>query len=99
MNTYRLTPEASRDLENIGDHIAEANPAAALKVVDSIEERCRALARMPEMGRVRAELAPALRSMNAGSYLIFYRPAEDGIEVIRIVHGSRDLPALFDNRD
>ena len=30
------------------------------------------------------------------NYAIFYRPLEDGIEVIRIIHGARDLPKLFE---
>jgi toxin ParE1/3/4 len=29
-------------------------------------------------------------------HLIFYRPIEDGIEVIRILHASRDLAAVLD---
>jgi len=28
-------------------------------------------------------------------YLIFYRPIRDGIEVMKVIHGSRDLPMLF----
>ncbi len=60
------------------------------------QEKTEALARMPEMGRAREELAPGLRSLNAGNYLIFYRPADDGMQVIRIAHGSRDLPSLFE---
>ena len=50
---------------------------------------------MPEMGRSREELAPGLRSVTAGNYLLFYQPIDDGILVIRVAHGSRDLPALF----
>jgi toxin ParE1/3/4 len=96
MKKYRLTPEASRDLEGIGDYIAEDNPAVAVRVVDAIEEKCRALAQMPEMGRVREELAPGLCNFTAGKYLIFYRPTDDGIQVIRIAHGSQDLPSLFE---
>ena len=43
------------------------------------------------MGSERPELAPALRCFVIGSYLIFYRPQPDGIQVIRVLHGSRDL--------
>jgi len=48
------------------------------------------------MGRRRDELSPGLRSVVMGSYLIFYRPLEDGIRLMRVAHGSRDLPSLFD---
>ena len=48
------------------------------------------------MGRRRDELSPGLRSVVMGSYLIFYRPLEDGIRLMRVFHGARDLPSLFD---
>jgi len=48
------------------------------------------------MGRKVEELAPNLRSFPIGSYLIFYRPVEDGIELIRVLHGARDItPEYF----
>jgi toxin ParE1/3/4 len=31
-----------------------------------------------------------------GNYLIFYRPEADGVQVIRILHGRRDIPKLFE---
>jgi plasmid stabilization system protein ParE len=36
-----------------------------------------------------------LRSLPVGSYIVFYRPMEDGIIVIRVLHGARYLPELF----
>jgi toxin ParE1/3/4 len=47
------------------------------------------------MGRSRPELAPDLRSFPVGSYLIFYQPLDDGIEIIRIISAARDVDALF----
>ena len=96
MSRHRFTPEASRDLDEIADFIAEDDAPAAARVVDAIEEKCRALAAMPGMGRSREEFAPGLRSSPAGRYLIFFRPVADGIQVIRIIHGSRDLPRFFE---
>ena len=51
---------------------------------------------MPEVGRQRPDLAPNLRSLPAGNYVIFYRPIPDGIQLIRVLHGARDIPAIFD---
>jgi toxin ParE1/3/4 len=48
------------------------------------------------MGREREELSARLRSFAVGNYVIFYRPAKDGIEVVRILHGARDFPPLFE---
>ncbi len=47
------------------------------------------------MGRKREELAPLLRSFPVGNYVIFYRPASGGIQIIRVLHGARDVSKLF----
>jgi toxin ParE1/3/4 len=47
------------------------------------------------MGRERRELATALRSLSVGNYVIFYRPRENGLVIIRVLNGSRDIEALF----
>jgi len=43
----------------------------------------------------RPELALAVRSFPVGNYVIFYRPHGDGIVVIPVLHGARDLPGMF----
>lgn len=51
---------------------------------------------MPGLGRQESKLAPNLRSFPLGNYLIFYRPIEDGIAVVRVLHGARDIsPECF----
>jgi toxin ParE1/3/4 len=47
------------------------------------------------MGVSRDELLPSLRSLTVGNYVIFYLPLLDGIEVVRVLPGMRDLDALF----
>jgi toxin ParE1/3/4 len=47
------------------------------------------------MGRARPELRPDLRSFPVGRFVIFYREVRDGIEIVRVLRGARDLPALF----
>lgn len=96
MKRYRLTPEAEKDLDEITDFIAADDPIAANRLIDSIEAKCQALAEMPGVGRGREELAPNLRSSHVGKYVIFYRPEDEGIEVIRVIHGHRDIPKLFE---
>ena len=46
-------------------------------------------------GRSRAELLPSLRSFPAGSYTIFYFPQEDGVEIVRVIHGAQDITTMF----
>ena len=47
----------------------------------------------PLAGRERPELMPALRSFPVGNYVIFYVPVSDGIEVLRVMSGWRDVDA------
>jgi toxin ParE1/3/4 len=90
------TRRANLDLVEIALRIAEDNPPAADRWLDTIGEKCAVLARMPKPGRRRADLAPELRSLPVGNYVIFYRPISDGIQVIRVLHGARDIRMLFD---
>jgi toxin ParE1/3/4 len=90
------TPQAHLDLVEIGVYIAEDNLEAALRLLDAMQAKFQLLARSPELGRKREELAPGLRSFPAAhNYLVFYKPIDNGIEIIRVLHGSRDIEPLF----
>jgi toxin ParE1/3/4 len=54
-----------------------------------------ALGRNQMMGRARPELRPDLRSFPYGAYLILYRAIDDGVEIVRVVHGARNLEDLI----
>lgn len=96
MNECRFRPAAEDDLEEIGDFIARDNPQRALTFIRHLREKCAKLAAMPESAPRRPNLGSEIRSRPAGNYVIFYRPVDGGIEVIRILHASRDLdPSLF----
>ncbi len=97
MSTIRRTPQARLDLIDAALYIAEDNPDAADQFLDAIAKTMDRLARHPQLGRVRRELAPKLRSFPHRQYVIFYRPIERGIEVVRVLHGSRDILSLFED--
>ena len=98
MRRPRLTDRAEADLEDIWVHIAHDSPAAATRFINRILERCERLADMPGTGRLRTDLGPELRSVVVGSYLIIYRRIQGGIEIVRVLHGRRNLRALFSPR-
>ena len=64
-------PQAEADLDDIWWYIAQENPDAADRLLDSIDERCATLAQFPSIGTSRDELLPNLRSLPVGNYLIF----------------------------
>ena len=86
-------PKARNDLIEIWDFIADLNEIAADQLLDRVEETLLMLSEHPYIGRERSELARGLRSFRVEKYIIFYVPLLDGIDVIRIMHGARDILA------
>ena len=95
MPQVRLRPLADADILESWDYIAEDSVAAADRWIDRLDEQFRLLATQPMMGRTRDELTPGVRSFPFGRYVIFYMPLDDGIDVIRVLHGSRDIDTVF----
>jgi toxin ParE1/3/4 len=91
----RLRPEARRDLQEIGDYIARDDRRAAGRFVHMLREKCTFLAQNPYIGRERPELRAGLRSFPVQNYVIFYHIIDDTLEVVTVVHGSRDLDSMF----
>jgi len=91
-----LRNSAEADLAEIWEYIARDSPENATRFVRGIRETCNAtLAYNPRIGRRRADLAPRLRSFVVQDYVILYRPIDDDVEVVRVLHGSRDIESLF----
>jgi toxin ParE1/3/4 len=88
-------PLAELDLLDIWDYIADDSFERADQFLDRIESKLQALARTPGMGKRREELLPGLQSFPIGNYVVFYRASEDGIDVIRVLRGSRDIEEIF----
>jgi toxin ParE1/3/4 len=90
----RLSPRARSDLLDIWLYIAERDAAAADRVIDEIERVCGLLIEHPKMGRERPEVAPGIRSFVAVSWVIFYRADDGGLNIVRVIHGARDIDSL-----
>jgi len=95
MTRVHFTRAAREDLIAIWTHIAEDNPQAADRVLDRLEEAANRLADNPQMGPARDDIRPGLRYLVSGSYLLLYRITTGGIEIVRAVHGRRDLNGMF----
>jgi len=90
------SPQARRDLFDIGAYIELDSPANAARFVAKLEDKIRRIALAPRIYTRRDDLLAGLRSAAFGSYLILFRMLDDGIEVVHVVHGARDLPRLFE---
>ncbi|MBV6625989.1 MAG: type II toxin-antitoxin system RelE/ParE family toxin [Rivularia sp. (in: Bacteria)] len=99
MSNYSFSDEAVQDLDEICEYIARNNAKAASKLFDEIRQKCKLIADFPNMGKSYERLAPNLRGFIVKEYLIFYYPRQDGIDVVHVVNGYRDLEALFSDSD
>ena len=94
MANLRIVASARQDLADIFDYIARDKLVAASNWVSRIEEKCELIATTPGFGEVRPELGEDIRSSKLGRYVIFYRPIENGIEVLRVIPGDREIRSL-----
>jgi toxin ParE1/3/4 len=101
MNRYVLAPTARDDLQSIWDYIglAHDSPQAANALIGRLEERFSLLASQPLMGELRDDLRSGLRVLSAENYVILYYPMRDGVEIVGVIHGARDLKRLLKRGD
>jgi toxin ParE1/3/4 len=94
---HRVSPRATADLDEIWLYVAEesGSPNIAQRLTDSITDRFYVLSEHPYLGRSRSELGPGLRSHPVRNYLIFYRVDEGDVLIVRVLHGNRDIEAVF----
>jgi toxin ParE1/3/4 len=101
---FILAPCLEDELWAIWQFIAQNNPAAATRVVEAAHETFKNLALTPGLGRphkFRNSKLKGVRSWHVSgfnNYLIFYRPIPDGVQVLHIYHGARDIEALLGDK-
>ena len=93
--TYKVLPAARNDLIEIADFIALDNPARALSFVAEIEATMATIAQRPGSFPGRDELIAGLRNARHGRYLIFFLVSVGEVQIVRVLHGARDLPQAF----
>ena len=98
MARYRIAAPAAEDLHQIWDYYSrEASERIAAQQLDHLYRRFLMLAEQPYMGVARSEFDPEIRShaVPGTRFIIFYFARRYGIEVARVIHGSRELAQLF----
>ncbi len=91
----RRSALAEQDYRQIWRYIAADNADAADRLLLRIDSKLLVYAENPGMGTARDRLGPALRSFPVGNYVVFYRLVAEGIELVRVLHGARDMSAIF----
>lgn len=90
---YVLSQQADADIEEIFDHTRkEFGLDQAVKYLLEFEELFSMLVKHPNLGRDRPEIKAGLKSIAKSSHVVFYRKMPDYIRIVRVLHGSRDIP-------
>jgi toxin ParE1/3/4 len=103
---FVVKPKADQDLERYADYVAKRSTVnVALRFFAAAQDTFSLLATQPQMGwrsRLNHARLKSLRVFRVAGFermLILYRPLREGIEVLRVVHGSRNLQTLFRRRE
>lgn len=95
MNRFRISQRAEQDLEDIWIYLTPIDPLAADLLLARIIDKFPMLAQFPDMGKKRSDLSKGLRSFPINPYIIFYTRAGNIIEIVRVLHQSRDIENQF----
>ena len=89
------TEPALRDLQGIRDHIALDKPFYGVRFIERIVNTVERLKDFPQIGRMVPEASRNdVRELIFQGYRIIYRSLSDRIQILTVVHGSRDLTRM-----
>ncbi len=93
---------AKQDLIDIYEYYVQRNETTARRFLEESRQAFDLILQMPGIGRRWNSPIAAMKNLRVTSisrrfndYVIFYRPVTDGIQIIAIIHGARDLPAIL----
>jgi plasmid stabilization system protein ParE len=97
VSEFVLTQVAKADLLKTLEYLDGDNPGAVLKVVDALDDAMQLLADNPGIGHRRPDLTPQdVRFWSVFRYLAIYRPSTKPLEIVRVLHGKRDVRRLLE---
>ena len=95
---HRVDPRAEADLDDVWLYVARESGSIEIanRLIDTITDRFYTLGSFPYMGRSREEdFGPGYRSLPVGESVVVYTVESEDVLILRVVHGRRDLEALF----
>jgi len=99
MSRYLITLPAKQDLREINNYLTRFSPVAVRQINEKIKQQFKRLADFPNMGQSCNQLSEGLRRFPIEDYLIFYRPISNGVEIVRVVSGYRNIEAIFADQE
>ena len=89
-----IAAPARIDLRKIWQYVAEDNPKAATRLLRRIEARFKMFSRQPLIGEPCFDLGDGIRRHSFGNYVIYYRPTDDAVHILHVLHGARDIQQI-----
>lgn len=97
----RIYPAANADVDEAASFIAQDSIEAALRFYDAVDQTFRQIREHPtrwaryeldhsKLANVRKRAVGGFRN-----YLVFYQIGADVVEIIRVLHGARDIPSAI----
>jgi toxin ParE1/3/4 len=93
------------DTAEQADFIAQDNLEAAIRYLQAVDAAMKNLASFPEIGQVYQTKNPRCRGLRwvlvpeFKNYLIFYFNHSDRIQVVRVLHGARNIVSVLAKSD
>jgi toxin ParE1/3/4 len=103
MSNVTKRPQVIRDLIDLATYIAEDSLDASDRFLAAAESTFQQLGKMPGMGKICQFYNPRLADVRQQAikgfkkYLVFYRVTDTGVEILRVIHGARDIEAILDD--
>ena len=100
LNLY-IRPAASDDIDEIVDYLLGESVPAAQGFVKDLQKCFDLLTENPKIGVQREYRSAALSGMRMSplkkfsTYLVFYLSDDQTIDIVRVLHGRRDIEQLF----
>lgn len=101
MKSVRIRPRADADIDECAAYIARGNPGAAFRFLEAIERSFSTISEQPGIGSPRYARLPALAGLRMWvvpefeKYLVFYIEKAHFVDVVRVLHATRDIPSLL----
>ena len=93
---------AESDLDEQSEYLGRDDPSSAERFLAAAYRAFRDLAETPGLGRLRRFRAARLHGLRSwrvrgfDNWLVFYRVTDNAVEIVRVLHGARDLEAAFE---
>lgn len=100
-----LKPQADRDINNQFEYIAKDNLEAAIRFYEAAFSTFDVLLTNPNIGPARDFENPQLKDIRIWlvkgfeKYLVFYRATDGLVEILRVLHASRDIDRILSGEE